>query len=49
MTPPIVNPLDVAFVLSVTGAAWVWAPLALVVAAGFFGLSAFLVYRSPKP
>jgi len=48
MTTPVVNPLDVAFVLSVTAAAWVLPPLALIVAAGFFGLSAFLMYRTTK-
>ena len=48
MTPPVVNPLDVAFVLAVTGAAWLFPPAALVVAAAFFGLSAFLMWRAPK-
>jgi hypothetical protein len=46
MTPPIVHPLDVAFVLSVTFAAMVWAPLALGVAAGFFGLNAYLARKA---
>ena len=45
MTPPVVNPLDVAFVLSVTAAAMIYAPLALAVAAGYFGLSWFLMDR----
>jgi hypothetical protein len=45
VTPPVVNPLDVAFVLAVTAAAWIWPPLALAVGAGFFGLSAFLLDR----
>jgi hypothetical protein len=45
MTPPVVNQLDVAFVLSVTGAALIWAPAALLVAAGYFGLSWWLTDR----
>lgn len=48
MTAPVVNPLDVAFVLSVTAAAWVWPPLALAVGAGYYGLSAFLLWRQPE-
>ena len=49
MTPPIVNSLDVAFVLAVTGAALVWAPAALFVGAAFFALSAYLNDRRPPP
>lgn len=55
MTPPIVNSLDVAFVLSVAGVAAITsnplgAGLALVVAAGYFWLSWFLTdRRSPPP
>ena len=52
MTLPGVSVLDAAFALSVTGAAMVFPPLALAVAAGWFGLSAFLAYRNhpePKP
>lgn len=40
--PPVVNPLDVSFVLLTTAAAMLWPPLALVVGAGFFALSAYL-------
>ena len=46
MTPPIVHPLDVSFVLAVTAAAWAWPPLALAVAAAYFGLSAYLARRA---
>ncbi len=46
MTPPVVHPLDVSFVLAVTGAAWVWPPLALLVGAGYFGLAAYLARRA---
>jgi hypothetical protein len=42
MTPPIVHPLDVSFVLAVTFAGLVWAPAALAVAAGYFALNAYL-------
>lgn len=46
MTPPIVHPLDVSFVLAVTAGAWVWPPLALVVAAGYFALNAYLARKA---
>lgn len=46
MTPPIVHPLDVSFVLAVTFAGWVWAPLALAVGAGYFGLNAWLARKN---
>jgi hypothetical protein len=48
VTPPIVNPLDVAFVLSVTAAAWIAPPSALIVGALYYLLSFYLDYRSPK-
>lgn len=48
MTPPIVHPLDVAFVLAVTAAGMVWAPACLAVAAGFFALNAYLADRRAK-
>lgn len=47
MTLPGVSVLDAAFALAVTGAAMVYPPLALLVAAAFLGLSAFLAYRNP--
>ena len=46
MTPPIAHPLDVAFVFAVTAAGMVWAPLCLLVAAGFFGLNAWLARKA---
>ena len=46
MTPPVVHPLDVSFVLAVAAAAWVWPPLALAVGAAYFGLSAYLARRA---
>lgn len=49
MTPPVVNPLDVAFVFLVTAAAWLYPPLALVVGSGFFALSAYLADRRGEP
>ena len=50
MTLPGVSVLDVAFVFAVTAAAMSpWPPLALVVAAAFFGLSAFLADRRSAP
>lgn len=49
MTLPGVSVLDAAFALSVTGAAFVWPPLALFVAAGWFALSAYLAYRNAEP
>lgn len=52
MTPPVVHPLDVSFVLAVTAAAGLGAAitpagsmLALVVAAGFFALNQWLADR----
>lgn len=49
MSPPIVNPLDVAFVFAVTFAGWVYPPAALAVGAGFFALSWFLTDRRSTP
>lgn len=49
MTPPIVHPLDVSFVLAVTAAAWVWPPAALLVAAAYFGLNQWLVRKQEPP
>ena len=49
MTLPGVSVLDAAFALSVTGAAMLFPPLALVVAAGWFALSAFLADRRTPP
>lgn len=49
MTLPGVTVLDAAFALSVTGAAMIWPPLALVVAAAWFGLSAWLADRRGEP
>lgn len=46
MTAPIVHPLDVSFVLAVTAAAWIWAPLSLLVAAGYFAVNAYLLRRA---
>lgn len=48
VSAPIVNPLDVAFVLSVTAAAWILPPLALLVGALYYLLSFYLDYRSAK-
>lgn len=45
MTLPGVSVLDAAFVLSVTGAAMIWAPLALFVGAGYFLASAYIADR----
>ncbi len=45
---PIVNPLDVAFVLLTCAAAMLWPPLALVVGAGFFALSQYLIDKRPE-
>lgn len=42
MTPPVVNPLDVAFVFAVTFAGLVYPPAALAVGAGFFALSWYM-------
>lgn len=42
MTPPIVHPLDVSFVLAVTCAGLVWGPAALAVGAAYFALNAYL-------
>lgn len=49
MTPPIVHPLDVSFVLAVTGAAWLFPPLALIVGAAYFGLGAYLARNAEVP
>lgn len=38
--------LDASFVLAVTGAALIWPPLALVVGAGYFAVSAWLARKS---
>lgn len=46
MTPPIVHPLDVSFVLAVTAAAWLFPPAALIVGAAYFGLAAYLARRA---
>ena len=45
MTLPGVSVLDASFALAVTGAALIFPPLALLVAAGYFGLSAFIADR----
>jgi hypothetical protein len=45
VTLPGVSVLDASFVLAVTGAAIIWPPLALIVGAGYFALSAFLADR----
>lgn len=45
MKPPVVDQLDVCFVLAVTAAAWVFPPAALAVAAAFFALSWWLTDR----
>jgi hypothetical protein len=49
VTLPGVSVLDAAFALAVTGAAMVWPPAALFVAAGFLGLSAWLYDRRTPP
>lgn len=49
MTLPGVSVLDAAFALSVTGAAFVWPPLALFVAAGYFIASAVIADRRTPP
>ncbi len=49
MTLPGVSVLDAAFALSVTGAAMIFPPLALIVAAAWFGLSAYLHDRRSSP
>jgi hypothetical protein len=49
MTLPGVTVLDAAFALAVTGAAMVYPPAALLVAAAFFGLTAFLTDRRTPP
>jgi len=43
-----VDALDAAFALAVTGAALVWAPLALLVGAGFLAVLAFLGWREER-
>lgn len=48
MTLPNVSVLDAAFALSVTGVAMIFPPAALVVAAAWFALSAYIAdKRSP--
>lgn len=49
MTLPGVSVLDAAFALSVTGVAMVYPPAALLVAAAWFGLSAYLADRRATP
>jgi hypothetical protein len=50
VTPPIVNPLDVAFVFAVTFAGLLFPPAALGVGAAFFALSWYLTdQRSEGP
>lgn len=49
MNLPGVSVLDAAFALAVTGTAMVFPPAALIVAAGFFALSAFLADRRTEP
>lgn len=49
MTLPNVSVLDAAFVLSVTGAAMIWAPLALIVGAAYFVASAVIADRRAAP
>lgn len=46
---PGVSVLDAAFALSVTGAAMIYPPLALLVAAAYFALSAYLADRRAQP
>jgi hypothetical protein len=46
---PGVSVLDAAYALSVAGAAMLWPPLALVVAAGYFVASAWIAdHRAPE-
>ena len=50
MTPPVVHPLDVSFVLAVMGVAVITsnplgAGLAAIVGAGFFALNGYLLRR----
>ncbi len=48
MTLPGVSVLDAAYALSVAAAAWVFPPLALVVAAAYFIASAWIAdHREP--
>jgi hypothetical protein len=49
MTLPGVSVLDASFVLAVTGAALIWPPLALLVAAGYFAVSAVIADRRSEP
>jgi hypothetical protein len=49
MDAPVINPLDVAFVLLTTAAAMLWPPLALIVGAGFFALSQYLIDKRAEP
>lgn len=49
MTPPIVNPLDVAFVFAVTFAGSIYGPAALAVGAAFFALSWWLTDKRATP
>ena len=49
MSIPGVAPLDAAFVLSVTGAAMIFPPLALFVAAAYFIASAIIEDRRMPP
>ncbi len=49
MTLPGVSVLDAAFALSVTGAAMIWAPLGLIVAAAYFVASAYITDRRTPP
>lgn len=44
-----VSTLDASFTLAVTGAAMLWAPLALLVAAAYFLASAIVEYRNTPP
>jgi hypothetical protein len=48
MKEAAVSPLDVAFVLSVTGVAWIYPPAALIVGAAYFLLSFYLTYRTER-
>ena len=47
MTLPNVSVLDAAYALSVAAAAMIFPPLALAVAAAYFGLSSYLAYKYP--
>lgn len=42
MTDVVTRYLDASFVLAVTGAAMIWPPLALVIAAAYFAVGAFI-------